>query len=85
MNKKEPSLRDSLMIGVPQKYKSSLYRRDISNESISDKRKKMTKDQWKAIDVTSHMREISRLNDLINRVSTHVNFYGRLYPQKRRL
>jgi hypothetical protein len=30
-----------------------------------------------------HLKEISRLDSLINRVETHMGLYTRLYPKKR--
>ena len=77
-------LRESLINSSPYNFKSISYQKEQLREPTRDKKKRLNVARWNAVDAVSHLNEISRLNDLINKVSTHVTVYGRLYPQKRK-
>ena len=77
-------MRDSLIFGVPRSYSSVPYKKDPVKDLACEKKKKTYLSRWNGVDATSHLKDISRLNDLINRVSTHINVYGRAYPQRKK-
>jgi hypothetical protein len=40
--------------------------------------------KWEEMGATNHLKEISRLSELINKVNTHIGLYNRKYPLGRK-
>ena len=51
---------------------------------MTRQRKRASILKWDRIDSANHLKQISRLNNLINKVSTHMSMFNRLYPLKRK-